>query len=96
VRISFSDIDSVCDNEGYASEAKRIFKDMQGNGDLLLSFVVDSAIEIKKSTLGRYDHLIVVNPEWVTLFRDPSKLKPIEYEEIKSGMQGFLETQMPL
>lgn len=63
---------------------------------MLLSIVIDSTIKITSSELGKYDHLVVVNPEWINTFADSSKLKAINYKDIPIGMQDFLTEQMPL
>lgn len=64
---------------------------------LLLSYVVDSNIEITKELKdGGWDHLILTNPQWIDRFGDPSKLKPVEYGSLANSMQEFLDVQMPI
>lgn len=96
VQINYKEIDYVCDNEELALESVRIFNDMQSNENILLSFVVDSSIEIEKKILGGYDHLVVVNPQWIERFGDLSKLKQVIFEDLTIGMRDFLVDQMPM
>ena len=63
--------------------------------NLLLSYVVDSAIELSDE-LGNYDHLVFTNPKWIENFGDSGKLKPIEYSSLSKSMQEFLDSQMPI
>ena len=62
---------------------------------MLLSYVVDSAIELS-AELGDYDHLVFTNPKWIENFGDSGKLKPIEYSSLSKSMQEFLDNQMPI
>ena len=62
---------------------------------MLLSYVVDSAIELS-TELGDYDHLVFTNPKWIENFGDSGKLKPIEYSSLSKSMQEFLDSQMPI
>lgn len=91
--LAFSDIDTVCEDEELA-QAGRDLLAAQGDG-LLLSYVVDSAILIDDE-LGDYDHLIMVNPQWVERFGDLDRLKPVSFDSLDPGMQGFLKEQMPI
>lgn len=92
--IAYQDIDTVCENEALINAGSRLLSD-QGEA-LLLSYVVDSAIELTDSELGQYDHLVLTNPMWVERFGDPDKLKPIEYQDVSPDMQKFLDSQMPI
>lgn len=91
--LAFSDIDSICEEDALTQAGQRLLA-AQGDG-LLLSYVVDSAILIEDE-LGGYDHLVLVNPQWVERFGDPDKLKPVSFDSLDPGMQGFLNEQMPI
>ena len=58
--IAYSDIDSVCENNELIAAGKNLLNSQADN--LLLSYVMDSAIELTKDELGEYDHLIFTNP----------------------------------
>ena len=58
--ISYTDIDTVCENQELTEVGADILSDMEEQ--LLLSFVVDSSIELTEE-LENYDHLIVTNPQ---------------------------------
>lgn len=94
-RISYTDIDTVCEDHELTAEGANLLHSLEDC--LLLSFVVDSSIvtteELKD---GGYDHLIMTNPQWMERFGDLDKLKPVEYDSLPSSMQEFLAVQMPL
>ena len=92
--IAYSDIDSVCENNELIAAGKNLLNSQADN--LLLSYVMDSAIELTKDELGEYDHLIFTNPLWVEKFSDTEQLKPVEYDSLTNEMQSFLEAQMPI
>ena len=96
VQIAYSEIDTVCDDDALALEGEKIITAMQNSGDLLLSLVVDSSIEITAQELAGYDHLVVTNPEWIDRFSNDADLKPVNYDTIPAGMRDFLTAQMPL
>lgn len=91
--LEYTDIDSVCDTPELAQAGFNLLSSMEGQ--LLLSFVMDSSIELS-AELGDYDHLILTNPQWVERFGDPGKLKPVEYESLSGSMREFLDVQMPV
>ena len=92
--IAYSDIDSVCENDELIAAGKNLLNSQADN--LLLSYVMDSAIELTKDELGEYDHLIFTNPLWVEKFSNAEQLKPVEYDSLTNEMQSFLEAQMPI
>ena len=89
--ISYADIDTVCEDEELTTAGKNLLSEQEEN--LLLSYVMDSAIELS-AELGNYDHLVFTNPQWIERFGNMDKLKPVEYKNLSSGMQEFLEAQM--
>ncbi len=91
--IAYADIDTVCDSPGLTAAGADFLLSMEEH--LLLSFVVDSSIEITEE-LGEYDHLIMTNPQWVERFGDPDRLEPVEYDSLSDSMRGFLDEQMPI
>ena len=91
--IEYTDIDAVCEDEELITAGSNLLSDQEDN--LLLSYVVDSAIELS-AELGDYDHLVFTNPKWIENFGDSGKLKPIEYSSLSKSMQEFLDNQMPI
>lgn len=91
--LEYTDIDTVCDTPELAQAGADLLYSVEGQ--LLLSFVVDSSIELS-GELGDYDHLILTNPQWVERFGDPGKLMPVEYDRLPDKMREFLDAQMPL
>ena len=91
--IEYTDIDTVCEDEELITAGSNLLSDQEDN--LLLSYVVDSAIELS-TELGDYDHLVFTNPKWIENFGDSGKLKPIEYSSLSKSMQEFLDSQMPI
>ena len=91
--ISYTDIDTVCEDEELTTVGNNLLSEQEDN--LLLSYVVDSAIDLS-ANLGDYDHLVITNPQWIERFGDSGKLKPVEYSSLSKDMQAFLDSQMPL
>lgn len=91
--IAYTDIDTVCDNYELTEIGAGLLSSMEES--LLLSFVVDSSIDITEE-LGDYDHLILTNPQWIEQFGDTANLKPVEYDSLSHSMQEFLDAQMPI
>ena len=91
--IEYTDIDTVCEDEELITAGSNLLSDQEDN--LLLSYVVDSAIELS-AELGDYDHLVFTNPKWIENFGDSGKLNPIEYSSLSKSMQEFLDSQMPI
>ena len=91
--ISYTDIDTVCEDEELTAVGNNLLSEQEDN--LLLSYVVDSAIDLS-ANLGDYDHLVFTNPQWIERFGDSGKLKPVEYSSLSKDMQAFLDSQMPL
>ena len=89
--IAYTDIDTICEDPVLIQEGDNFLSSVDTN--LLLSYVVDSNIEISEE-LGSYEHLIMTNPQWIERFGNMDKLKPVEYKNLSSGMQEFLEAQM--
>ena len=89
--IAYTDIDTVCESNELTADGSSILHSEEDY--LLLSYVVDSNIEISEE-LGSYEHLIMTNPQWIERFGNMDKLKPVEYKNLSSGMQEFLEAQM--
>lgn len=91
----YTDIDTVCESNELTADVSSILHSEEDY--LLLSYVVDSNIEITKELKdGGWDHLILTNPQWIDRFGDPSKLKPVEYGSLANSMQEFLDVQMPI
>lgn len=92
--LAFSDIDAVCENPAL-TQAGRDLLSVQGDS-LLLSYVVDSAILLTPEEMGGYDHLVMVNPQWVERFGRPDCLQPVELDSLPVGTRDFLNAQMPI
>lgn len=91
--LSYTDIDTVCDTPELAEVGTNFLSQMEGH--LLLSFVVDSSIELTEE-LGDYDHLILANPRWVEHFGSLDKLESVEYDSLSGSMREFLNIQLPV
>lgn len=91
--MAYTDIDSVCDNTELAEEGHKLLSSVEDH--ILLSFVVDSSVQITEE-LGMYDHLVITNLPWIERFADPGKLKPVEYDSLSKDMLDFLDEQMSL
>lgn len=91
--LTYTDIDTVCDTPKLVEAGKNLLSPIEEQ--LLLSFVVDSSIELTEE-LGDYDHLILTNSQWVERFGDLNKLEPVEYSSLSNNMQVFLNIQMPV
>ncbi|MDE6280197.1 MAG: hypothetical protein K2M15_00120 [Oscillospiraceae bacterium] len=91
--LSYTDIDTVCDTPELAQAGENLLHSMEEQ--LLLSFVVDSSIELTEE-LGKYDHLILVNSQWIKRFGEAERLESIEYSSLSTSMQKFLDAQMPI
>ena len=89
----YTDIDTVCDTPELVETGASLLSSMEEQ--LLLSFVVDSSIELIEE-LGDYDHLILTNPQWVERFGNLNSLEPVEYSSLSNSMQEFLSIQMPI
>jgi hypothetical protein len=105
--IEYTDIDTVCEDKELITAGSNLLSDQEDN--LLLSYVVDSAIELSAELgdyhmdnqelnryVGDYDHFVFTNPKWIENFGDSGKLKPIEYSSLSKSMQEFLDSQMPI
>lgn len=84
--IEYTDIDTVCEDKELINAGSNLLSDQEDN--LLLSYVVDSAIELS-AELGDYDHLVFTNPKWIENFGDSGKLKPIEYSSLSKVCKSF-------
>ena len=94
VEIVYNDIDTVCDTKELASEGGHILSTMEEQDSLLISYVVDSAIEITKDALGEYDHLVIVNPAWINSFDNMNNLVTVGDDEITSELQQMISEHM--
>ena len=91
--IAYTDIDTICEDPVLIQEGDNFLSSVDTN--LLLSYVVDSNIEISEE-LGSYEHLKLTNPQWIERFGNMDKLKPVEYKNLSSGMQEPIEAQNSL
>lgn len=91
--LAYTDIDTVCDTPELAEAGGDLLASLEDS--LLLSFVVDSSIELN-GELGGYDHLVITNPRWVERFADPGQLKPVSFDSLPEDMRDFLCAQMPV
>lgn len=91
--IVYTDIDTVCEDKELTTAGRNLLSEQEDN--LLLSFVVDSSIELS-AELGDYDHLVLTNPRWIKRFGNSEKLKPVENDNLSKDMQAFLDSQMPI
>ena len=65
VRLSYRDVDAVCERPELAARAQAMLETLEEQDDLLLSFLVDGSVGIGRDALGPYDHLVIVNQAWV-------------------------------
>ncbi|MBS5215084.1 MAG: hypothetical protein KHY79_04535 [Clostridiales bacterium] len=86
--ITYSDIDYIMEKDDLIAEGKKILKSQSEN--LLMSYVMDSAIKLTKEELGEYDHLVYTNPKWIEQFADPDQLKSVDYNSLSTEMKEFL------
>ena len=96
VEINYSKIDPVADNETLMLTADEIFTKLDNNDNLLLSFVIDSSIEITSKELGKYEHLVFANKKWIEKYDNMYNLKEIEFDSLPKGLQDFMNIQMPI
>ncbi len=96
VEINYSKIDPVADNENLTLIAEEIFTKLDDDNNLLLSFVIDSSIEITSEELGNFEHLVFLNKKWIEKYDNMSNLKEIEFDSIPKGLQDFMNVQMPI
>lgn len=96
VEINYSKIDPVSDDKNLTLIAEEIFTQLDDNNNLLLSFVIDSSIEITSKELGKYEHLVFVNKKWIEQYDNISNLKEIEFDSLPKGLQDFMNVQMPI
>lgn len=86
----YTDIDTVCESNELTADGSSILHSEEDY--LLLSYVVDSNIEITKELKdGGWDHLILTNPQWIDRFGDPSKLIIEDDKEICVMIKDHLE-----
>ena len=86
--ITYSDIDYIMEKDDLIAEGKKILKSQSEN--LLMSYVMDSAIKLTKEELGEYDHFVYTNPKWIEQFADPDQLKSVDYNSLSTEMKEFL------
>lgn len=91
--IAYTDIDSVCEDPELVREGADLLSALEGQ--LLLSYVMDSNIELGEA-LGDYDHLILTNPQWIQRFGAADRLRPVAYESLPGPMRDFLDAQMSI
>lgn len=96
VRLSYRDVDAVCERPELAARAQAMLETLEEQDDLLLSFLVDGSVGIGRDALGPYDHLVIVNQAWVDRTDPQAQLTPIELMALPEGMQGLLTDQMPV
>lgn len=96
VEINYSKIDPVAEDENLTLMAEEIFTKLENDNNLLLSFVIDSSIEITSKELENFDHLVFVNKKWIEKYDNISNLKEIEFTSIPKGLQDFMNVEMPL
>ena len=96
VRLSYRDVDAVCERPELAARAQAMLETLEEQDDLLLSFLVDGSVGIGRDALGPYDHLVIVNQAWVDRTDPQAQLTPIELMALSEGMQGLLTDQMPV
>lgn len=75
VEINYSKIDPVADNENLTLITEEIFTKLDDDNNLLLSFVIDSSIEITSEELGNFEHLVFLNKKWIEKYDNMSNLK---------------------
>ena len=94
VKLTYQDIDAVCEDAALTDYGAALLRAMEQRDAVLLSFAVDSSIQLE-DRLGRYDHLVVVNPLWIERFDSMDHLTPIRYEDLPEALRGFLTDQLP-
>lgn len=93
-RIAYSNIDPVCEEAASHQAGEALLVALQDT--LLLSHAIDRSILLEKAELQNYDHLLLVNPEWVERYGDSARLSPVALSDLSEEMQEFLSLQMPL
>ena len=96
VRIGFSDIDPVCDQEELALHGVELLKALEAEDEALLCLMVDSSMSISKEELGDFDHLLVVNPAYLDRFANGASFRPCRPKEVTEEMQTFLRDHFQL
>lgn len=94
VEIAYNDIDTICDTEELAAEGGRLLSAMAEQDTLLISYVVDSAIEITNDVLGEYDHLVIVNPAWINRFDNKANLVAVGDDEMTTELKQLISAHM--
>lgn len=102
VRLSFSDVDGIY-TDGKVNDFEGFLNAMSEQGTFSMSLVIDSAIEMTGEELGEYDHLIMVDKNWLNTAgigvnekRENGEVIPIELNELNQPMQDFISSQMPV
>lgn len=96
VYLSYKDIDTVCDDKAMAVAGRDLLQTMQDRDTLLMSYVMDTAIEILPDVLGEYDHFVLVDQRWLKIFAAQSELVPVDVKSLTLKMQAFLKDQMSI
>lgn len=96
VYLGYKDIDTVCDTKEIAMAGRDLLQTMQDRDMLLMSYVMDTAIEILPEELGEYDHFVLVNQTWLKIFAAESQLVPVDVKSLAPKMQAFLKDQMSI
>ena len=94
-RLFYRDIDAVCDDPALSQAGGELLEAMAGQDGILLSFAVDTSIELS-GILGDYDHLALVDTAWMERYDSPDHLTPLALEDLSQELQDFLQAQLPL
>lgn len=96
VYLGYKDIDTVCDAEEIAMAGRDLLQTMQDRDALLMSYAMDTAIEILPEELGEYDHFVLVSRTWLKAFAPENELVPVDVKGLPPEMQAFLKDQMSI
>ena len=102
VKLSISDIDTLESNT-MLPNVEAFFEDMEKEGILQLSYVIDEGIELSDDELGGYDHLIIVDKSWISSSNigiekdsEGGRLNEIKLEMMNQHLREFINLQFPL
>lgn len=102
VMLSISDIDTL-ESDHMLPKVEAFFKEMEDEGILQISYVIDDGIELSNEELGGYDHLVLVDKSWISssnvgIETDASggRLNEISLEMLSPQLSEFINLQFPL
>lgn len=92
--------------EEYENRLSALLRQSDASGNLALSFSLDQVVQLSAQEMRPYDHIIVTNPRFLTLFSNEGgqgsdraspitdELVPLSIQEISPGVMNSLEENM--